>query len=139
MDRDDMKRVITLFVEGAIRAVKAGFDIVELQFGHGYLPAQFISPFVNDRNDEYGENFENRIKFPLEILTAVKEAINLPVIVRISGDEMIPEGIKLPEMINFSKILENKGIEAIHVSAGSVCSTPPWYFQHMFIKKGETW
>jgi len=139
MNRDDMKKVVSLFMEGAMRAEKAGFDIIELQFGHGYLPAQFISPFVNDRNDEYGRSFENRIKFPLEILKAVKDAINIPVIVRISGDEMIPEGIKLPEMINFSKILENNGIQAVHVSAGSVCSTPPWYFQHMFIKKGKTW
>ncbi|MBN2519652.1 MAG: FAD-dependent oxidoreductase, partial [Bacteroidales bacterium] len=75
----------------------------------------------------------------LEILKTVKEVTNLPIIVRISGDEMIPEGIKLQEMIEFSKILENKGIQAIHVSAGSVCSTPPWYFQHMFIEKGKTW
>jgi len=139
MNRDDMKRVITLFVEGAMRAEKAGFDIIELQFGHGYLPAQFISSFVNDRNDDYGGIFENRIKFPLEILKEVKDAINIPVIIRISGDEMIPEGIKLPEMINFSKILENNGIQAVHVSAGSLCSTLPWYFQHMFIKKGKTW
>jgi 2,4-dienoyl-CoA reductase (NADPH2) len=139
MNRDDMKKVISLFVEGAIRAEKAGFDIIEIQFGHGYLPAQFVSPFVNDRNDEYGGSFENRIKFPLEILKAVKDAIDIPVIVRISGDEMIPEGIKLPEMIKFSKILEINGIQAVHVSAGSVCSTPPWFFQHMFIKKGKTW
>lgn len=139
MDNDDIKRAIKLFVDAAIRAEKSAFDIIELQFGHGYLPAQFISPFVNDRNDEYGRSFENRIKFPLEILKAVKEVTNLPVIVRISGDEMIPEGIKLPEMIAFSKILENKEVQAIHVSAGSVCSTPPWYFQHMFTKKGKTW
>ncbi|MBN2214715.1 MAG: FAD-dependent oxidoreductase [Bacteroidales bacterium] len=139
MNTDDIKNVIDLFVEGAIRAVKAGFDIIELQFGHGYLPAQFISPFVNDRIDEYGGSFENRIKFPLEILKAVQDSIKMPVIIRISGDEMIPEGIKLPEMINFSKILESKGVHAIHVSAGSVCSTPPWFFQHMFIKKGKTW
>jgi 2,4-dienoyl-CoA reductase (NADPH2) len=139
MDIDDTKKVINLFVEAALRAEKSGFDIIELQFGHGYLPAQFISPLVNNRNDEYGGVFENRIKFPFEILKAVKEVINLPVIVRISGDEMIPQGIKLPEMIEFSKILQNKGVHAIHVSAGSVCSTPPWYFQHMFIEKGKTW
>jgi 2,4-dienoyl-CoA reductase (NADPH2) len=139
MNRNDMKRVMSLFVNGAMRAEKAGFDIIELQFGHGYLLAQFISPYVNDRMDDYGGNFENRIKFPLEILKAVKDSIKLPVIARISGDEMLPEGIKLPEMIKFSKILESKGIHAVHVSAGSVCSTPPWYFQHMFIKKGKTW
>lgn len=139
MERDDMNRVIDQFVAGAKRAVSAGFDIIELQFGHGYLPAQFLSPFVNDRDDEFGGAFENRIKFPLEILKAVKDIAGIPVIVRISGDEMIPEGIKLSEMKKFSRVLENYGVEAIHVSAGSVCSTPPWYFQHMFVEKGKTW
>ena len=139
MDNSDMENVRTLFSEAAQRAEKAGFDIIELQMGHGYLLAQFISPFVNDRNDEYGGNFENRIKFPLEILDIVQSSCNLPVIVRLSGDEMIPQGIHLEEMIALSKILKSKGVEAIHVSAGTVCNTPPWYFQHMFVPKGKTW
>ncbi len=139
MDRDDMKGAIDLFVNGALRAVRAGFDIIELQFGHGYLAAQFISSLVNNRNDEYGDSFENRIRFPLEILEAVKSVVDVPVIARISGDEMIPGGINLSEMIEFSKIIEEHGVGAVHVSAGSVCSTPPWYFQHMFVKKGKTW
>ncbi|MBN1636999.1 MAG: oxidoreductase, partial [Deltaproteobacteria bacterium] len=90
----------------AIRAKKAGFDSIELQFGHGYLLAQFISPFVNDRTDEYGGNFENRIRFPLELLKKVTSSVDLPVITRISGDEMVQDGITLPEMTAFSKILE---------------------------------
>ena len=139
MGREDMKEVIELFVKGAVRAKRAGFDIIELQCGHGYLLAQFISPFVNDRTDEFGGSFENRIRFPLEALQAVMDSVNLPIIVRISGDEMTPEGIKLPEMIELSKILEKKGVRAIHVSAGTVCSTPPWFFQHMFVPKGKTW
>lgn len=139
MNREDMKNVINLFVKAAVRVKKAGFDIIELQFGHGYLLAQFISPFVNDRSDEFGGCFENRIKFPLEILQSVMEVTDLIIIVRISADEMIPQGIKLPDMISLSKILENKGVQAIHVSAGTVCSTPPWFFQHMFIQKGKTW
>ena len=139
MDKIDMEKVVSLFVNGAARAKKAGFNILELQFGHGYLLAQFISPFVNDRADEFGGSFENRIRFPLEILQAVLDSVNLPIIVRISGDEMIAEGIKLPEMIDLSKRLESKGVKAIHVSAGTVCSTPPWFFQHMFITKGKTW
>jgi len=139
MNEKDMENVIKLFVESSRAAGKTGFDILELQFGHGYLMAQFISPNVNNRTDGYGGTFENRIKFPLGVLKAVKESTNLPIIVRISGDEMIPNGIKLPEMVSFSKILEENGIDAIHVSAGSVCSTPPWFFQHMFIPKGKTW
>ncbi|MBW2631925.1 MAG: FAD-dependent oxidoreductase [Deltaproteobacteria bacterium] len=139
MDKNDMKQVTDLFTKAALRAKKANFDIIELQFGHGYLLSQFISPFVNDRTDEYGGNFENRIRFPLEVLRAVKESVDLPIIVRISADEMIPRGIKLTEMTAFSKMLEENGVHAIHVSAGTVCSTPPWYFQHMFVPKGKTW
>jgi 2,4-dienoyl-CoA reductase (NADPH2) len=139
MNKENMKKVVDQFVKGAVRAEKAGFDIIELQFGHGYLLAQFISPFVNDRADEFGGSFENRTRFPLEVLQAVLDSVNLPIIARISGDEMIPDGIKLPEMIDLSKRLEKNGVEAIHVSAGTVCSTPPWFFQHMFIPKGKTW
>ncbi len=137
--RQEMQNIISLFVKSAIRAQKTNFDIIELQFGHGYLIAQFISPKVNDRTDEYGGNFENRIKFPLQILDAVKSAVDLPIIIRISGDEIIPDGIKLPEMIKLSGILKEKSVEAIHVSAGTVCNTPPWFFQHMFVPKGKTW
>ncbi len=139
MDKNNMEQVTDLFAKAALRAKKANFDIIELQFGHGYLLAQFLSPFVNDRTDKYGGSFENRIRFPLEVLQAAKESVDLPIIARISGDEMIPNGIKLPEMIAFSKILEKHGVKAIHVSAGTVCSTPPWYFQHMFVPKGKTW
>lgn len=139
MNADDIEHVLDLFANAAKRAKKAGFDVIELQFGHGYLAAQFISPNVNKRSDEYGGSFENRIKFPLQILDAVKAVTNLPIIVRISGDEMIPDGIKLEEMIRFSKILKDKSVDAIHVSAGTACSTPPWFFQHMFVPKGKTW
>jgi len=139
MDADDIEESINLFVAAARRARESDFDIIELQFGHGYLAAQFISPLVNDRTDDYNGDLENRIKLPLKILQAVKEAVDLPIIVRISGDEMLPGGIKLPDMVRFSRALEENGAAAIHVSAGTVCSTPPWYFQHMFVPKGKTW
>jgi len=139
MDRDDMDKVVEMFVNSALRAKKTGFDLIELQFGHGYLLSQFISPAVNDREDEYGGDFYNRIRFPLEVLQAVRNTVAIPLIARISADEMIPDGIKLLEMIKFSKILEDNGINAIHVSAGTICSTPPWFFQHMFVPKGKTW
>jgi 2,4-dienoyl-CoA reductase-like NADH-dependent reductase (Old Yellow Enzyme family) len=113
MNREDMKKVMDQFVKGAERAEKAGFDSIELQFGHGYLLAQYLSPFVNDRADEFGGSFKNRIKFPLEILQAVMDSVSLPILVRISGDEMIPDGIKLSEMIEFSKILGKKGVTSV--------------------------
>ncbi len=139
MDKNDISNVIQLFVDAAIRAEKSGFDFIELQFGHGYLISQFISEKVNTRTDVYGGSFENRIKLSVDVLKAVKNATKIPVIIRISGDEMIPDGIKIDEMVAFSKVLKQIGIAAIHVSAGTICSTPPWYFQHMFVPKGKTW
>jgi len=139
LTKDGIKEVIELFKQAAIRAEKSGFDFIELQFGHGYLVAQFLSPKVNDRTDEYGGTFENRTRFALEILDAVQHAVSIPIITRISGSEMVEDGIDLEEMSRFAQILQEKGVAAIHVSAGSACSTPPWYFQHMAIPKGKTW
>ncbi len=139
MTPEDMAKVIQLFKDAAIRARDADFDIIELQMGHGYLLAQFISPAVNDRVDQYGGSFANRIRFPLGVLDEIKQAVDLPIIVRISGDEMTPNGIKIQEMIELAKILKDEGVKALHVSAGTVCSTPPWFFQHMFVSKGKTW
>lgn len=139
MDKKMMNEVIQMHVKAAERALKAGFDFIELQFGHGYLMAQFLSPEVNDRKDEYNGSLENRMRFPLELLGAVKAKVNIPIIARVSGDEMTPEGFHLPDMITFAKKLEDFGVSAIHVTAGSACSTPPWFFQHMFIPKGKTW
>ncbi len=139
MSIKDIEVAKNLFANSASLAEKSGFDAIELQFGHGYLVSQFISPKVNNRTDEYGGSFENRIKFSLEVLDAVKTSSSLPIIIRISADEMIENGIKIDEMIKFSKILESKNIEIIHVSSGTICNTPPWYFQHMFVPKGKVW
>lgn len=139
MTRKEMDQVKELFVQAAMRAEKSGFDVIELQFGHGYLLAQFLSPAVNDRDDKYGGSFKNRLRFPLEVLEAVKWGTNLPIIARVSGEEMTPHGIKMDETFQLVEALKSKGVKAVHVSAGTVCSTPPWFFQHMFVPKGKTW
>ncbi len=139
MDTAMMNEAKQLIVDAALRAEKAGFDIIEIQMGHGYLMAQFLSPAVNDRSDAYGGNFENRSKYPLEVIKAVLKAVNIPVIARISADEMIPTGFHIDEMQKFAKMLELAGVSALHVVAGSVCANPPWFFQHMFVPKGKTW
>ena len=139
MDRAMMDKVVAMHVDAALRAVQAGFDIVELQFGHGYLMAQFLSPAVNDREDEYGGSFENRARFPMEVFNAVRQAVDIPLLVRLSGDEMIPSGFHVDDMVAFSTMLQDAGADAIHVVAGTACSTPPWFFQHMFVAKGKTW
>ncbi|MEN8117972.1 MAG: FAD-dependent oxidoreductase [Bacteroidota bacterium] len=139
MDWEMMDAVKNLFVSSAKRAEVCGFDFIELQFGHGYLMAQFLSPAVNDRTDDYNGSLENRAKFSLEVLSAVKNVVNIPIIIRISGDEIIPNGFHIDEMQQFARMLEGNGATAIHVTAGSACSTPPWFFQHMFIPKGKNW
>jgi len=139
MDDESIADAQALFQNAAVRAQEAGYDFIELQFGHGYLIAQFLSENVNNRTDRYGGSWENRLRFGLEVLERIKETISIPVIVRLSADEIFPKGLKLDDMIRLSIALEQKGADAIHVSSGSVCETPPWYFQHMSIPKGKTW
>ncbi|MBW2108713.1 MAG: FAD-dependent oxidoreductase [Deltaproteobacteria bacterium] len=139
MSKDDIRHVQGLFVAAGQRIEKAGFDFLEVQCGHGHLVAQFLSPAVNDRTDEYGGSLENRMRFCLELLGRLKDAVMIPIIVRISGAEMFFGGFAIEDMITLSQALEDTGVTAIHVSSGSLCETPPWYFQYMAVPKGRTW
>ena len=139
MDRSRIEESQEFFEKAAIRAQKAGYDFVELQFGHGYLIAQFLSEAVNDRTDQYGGSWGNRLRYGLEVLKRVKKAVTLPIIVRLSADEMTPNGLGLDDALRLAVALEEQGVNALHISSGSVCETPPWYFQHMAVPKGKTW
>jgi 2,4-dienoyl-CoA reductase (NADPH2) len=136
---EELKTVQKQYIDAAVRAEKAGYDLIELQFGLGYLIAQFLSPATNKRNDEYGGNLENRLRFGIEILRGIKSETNLPVIVRISGDEKYAGGLTIEDSHQIVKIIESENAAAIHVTAGNVCESAPWYYQHHFIPKGETW
>ena len=139
LDTGEMDQIVEQFTSAARRAAAAGFDALELQLGHGYLLAQFLSPLVNDRTDDCGGDFTGRSRFPLRVVEAVAEAVNLPLLVRVSGAEMVPGGIEPAETVLLARELKERGVAAVHVSAGTVCSTPPWYFQHMFVPAGKTW
>ena len=136
---DEIKNVQQQYIDAALRADKAGYDLIELQFGLGYLIAQFLSPITNKRNDEYGGSFENRLRFGIEILRGIKSNVKLPVIVRISGDEKFTGGLTIEDSIQIVKVLEKENASAIHVTSGNVCESPAWYYQHHFIPKGGTW
>jgi len=136
---EEIAEVQKLYVAGSIRAEKAGYDMLEIQFGLGYLISQFISPNTNKRSDQYGGNLENRMRFGLEILRKIKLETKLPIIVRLSGDEMHPEGMNINDTLEIVKILENENIDALHITAGNACLTPHWYYQHHFIPKGKNW
>lgn len=110
------------FVKGAERAILAGFDIVEIHAAHGYLFHQFLSDLINDRNDEYGGNFENRVRFLRETIQMVRRAIPqyTPLFVRISAVDYVdePEAWKIEDSIRLAKILQDEGVDMITASGG---------------------
>jgi 2,4-dienoyl-CoA reductase-like NADH-dependent reductase (Old Yellow Enzyme family) len=112
--------VITQYAAAALRIKKAGFDLVELHGGRGYLLMQFLSPFYNRRADEYGGSLENRMRFPLAVVRAVKEAVgDFPVGYRLTGDEWIPGGFGPEEASIVAAELEKAGITYISVMTDS--------------------
>jgi 2,4-dienoyl-CoA reductase (NADPH2) len=117
---EEIEEIISSFVEAALRVKNAGFDMVELHGGTGYLLAQFVSPRTNRREDEYGVSPENRRRFPLEVVTAVKDAVgDFPVGYRFLADEWLPDGLKLAESVPFAKALEAAGVAYISVMGGT--------------------
>lgn len=117
------KEITTLqkqFANAALRVKKAGFDLVELHGGTGYLLSQFVSPRTNKRNDAYGGSIENRIKFPLECLKRVKDAVgDFPVGYRFLADEWLPDGLHIKESAVLAQSLEKEGIAYISTMGGT--------------------
>jgi len=120
MTKQDIEDMITAFGEGARRAKAAGFDAVEIHGAHGYLVGQFLSPYSNKRTDEYGGSFENRARFPLEVLAKVRNAVgkDYPVLYRLSSEEFVTGGLTIEDTRKFATMLVDHGIDAIHVSGG---------------------
>lgn len=120
----EIKSLVTKFTEGAERAVKAGFDGVEIHMAHGYLVNQFLSPESNTRTDDYGGDTIRRSRFAREIVENIRKSTprDYPIICRMSADEYTDTGIKLSEGKEIAKILENAGASALHVSACNYAS-----------------
>ena len=119
---DDLARVRDEFVAATHRAAAAGFDWLELQAGHGFLLSSFISPLTSQRTDAYGGSLENRLRFPLEVLAAVREAWpkHLPISVRISCNDWAPGGTTVDEAVEIAKQLRQGGADVVDVSSGEV-------------------
>ncbi|MGC8604261.1 MAG: NADH:flavin oxidoreductase [Desulfomonilaceae bacterium] len=108
------------FANAALRVKKAGFDMVELHGGTGYLLSEFLSPRTNQRPDEYGGSFENRQRFALEVLSKVKDAVSpFPVGYRFLADEWLPGGLKIEESALFARSLASQGIAYLSVMGGT--------------------
>jgi 2,4-dienoyl-CoA reductase-like NADH-dependent reductase (Old Yellow Enzyme family) len=120
MSKEDINDVINDFVAATIRSVEVGYKVLEIHAAHGYLIHQFLSPLSNTRKDEYGGPFENRIRFLLEIVSAVKENWpgDLPLFVRISSTDWVEGGWSIDESVKLSSILKNEGVDLIDCSSG---------------------
>jgi 2,4-dienoyl-CoA reductase-like NADH-dependent reductase (Old Yellow Enzyme family) len=122
LDLDGLARVRDAFVEAARRAVRIGIDAIQLHAAHGYLLHEFLSPLSNRRTDRYGGSLENRMRFPLEVFEAVRNAVppDRAISVRVSGTDWAPDGWDVLQTIEFARVLEAKGCAAIHVSSGGL-------------------
>jgi mycofactocin system FadH/OYE family oxidoreductase 2 len=121
MTVNEIQEVKEGFVKSASNLQVAGYDGIEIHGAHGYLINQFMSPFTNYRTDAYGGNLENRLRFALEVIAAVREQIgdNMVLGIRISGDELVPGGLTLNDMREIAARLEGTGkIDYISVSVG---------------------
>jgi len=120
LTKREMTTIQKQFANAALRVKKAGFDLVELHGGTGYLLAQFVSPRTNQRTDAYGGTIENRMKFPIEVLKRVKDTVgNFPVGYRFLVDEWLPDGLKAKESIVLAKGLEKEGVAYISTMGGT--------------------
>ena len=132
MDRADMERVRDEFVASTERALRIGFDVIELHMAHGYLLSSFLSPKANKRTDEYGGSLENRARFPLEVLRAVRAAWpdDKPLFVRISATDWLDEsgGQTIEESVQIARWLGENGCDVVDVSsAGNTPESEPIY------------
>ncbi|WP_264531877.1 NADH:flavin oxidoreductase/NADH oxidase [Flavobacterium sp. N502540] len=124
LDKNGIQKVISDFKAATKRAVKAGFQVMEIHGAHGYLLHQFLSPLTNVRNDEYGGSFENRIRLTLEIVEAVQSEwpSDLPLLVRISATDWAEGGWNPEESVKLSILLKEKGVDLIDTSSGGLVS-----------------
>ena len=123
----DMERVREAFVSSAKRALRIGFDEIELHMAHGYLMHGFMSPFSNKRTDQYGGSFENRMRFPLSVARAVRAVVPkaVPLGARITGSDWREGGLTADDAVAIAKALKGEGIDFICISSGGVARRHP--------------
>ncbi len=121
MTIEDINRVVAEFGHAAIRAREAGFDGVQLHAAHGYLMSQFLSPFYNKREDDYGGVVENRARIVLEAMQKIKAEAgdDYPIMIKMNSEDFVDGGFSIDEMLNISAMLEEAGIAAIELSGGT--------------------
>ncbi len=121
MTGEALRETILAFGDAAERAVKAGFDAVQIHSAHGYLLSQFLSPYFNTRKDAYGGSLNNRARLLLEVYEEVRQRVGseFPVLVKINAEDFLEGGLTVAEMVQVSRMLEERGIDAIEMSGGT--------------------
>jgi 2,4-dienoyl-CoA reductase-like NADH-dependent reductase (Old Yellow Enzyme family) len=121
-DEEDLEELKGLYVRAAQRAARAGFDVIEIHFAHGYLLNSFLSPLGNLRKDRYGGDAEGRMRFPLEVYKAVREAwpADLPIGVRISATDWIDGGWDVEDSVTLARVLKSLGCDYVAASSGGI-------------------
>jgi len=129
MTEEDMAHVTAAFTDSTKRAVRLGFDAIELHFAHGYLLHSFVSPLSNKRNDDYGGSLAGRMRFPLDVVRSVRAAVprGIALGARISGTDWLDGGITAADAVDVAKALKQAGLDYIDVSSGNITpdSRPP--------------
>lgn len=133
---EGIQRIVRHFGDAAIRAVQAGFELIEIHGAHGYLINQFLSGFSNNRSDDYGRDTLGRTRFAKEVIEEVRRRLgpDFPLSFKISAQEFVPGGLDVEESIVILKRLVESGIDVVQVSAGND-GTPEWICQPMFMEK----
>lgn len=123
---DEIKELVQKFAEGAVRAQQAGCDGIMLHAAHGYLIHEFLSPLSNQRTDEYGGSFDNRVRFLTEVLRAIKAAVSesFAVGIRLSATDWLEGGITLEDTVKIAKLSEELGCSFADISTGGLLSAP---------------
>jgi 2,4-dienoyl-CoA reductase-like NADH-dependent reductase (Old Yellow Enzyme family) len=120
LDQTGIDAVVEAFRRAAIRALEAGFDLVEIHAAHGYLIHEFLSPLANRRTDEYGGSLENRSRLALQVVDAVRGEWpeHLPLFVRISATDWAEGGWNVDESVELARRLREHGVDLVDVSSG---------------------
>lgn len=120
MTEEDILYVIEAFKQAAVRATKAGFDVLEIHGAHGYLISEFLSPATNKRQDQYGGSQENRYRFLRQVIDAIRSVWDGPLLVRVSAEDYAEDGTTMEDFIVFSRWMKSQGVDLVDVSTGGV-------------------
>jgi 2,4-dienoyl-CoA reductase-like NADH-dependent reductase (Old Yellow Enzyme family) len=124
MTAGDIKRTVKAFGDAAERAVKSGFDAIQIHSAHGYMLSQFLSPYYNQRNDDYGGALGNRARLLVTVYEEIRQRVgpSFPVLAKINSEDFLEGGLTVDEMIKVAHMLKDRGMDAIEMSGGSLDS-----------------